>query len=515
MKLKKLFSAIGLGLFAVASVSAGVLAFAKGPKVEQAKAEGEDWMFRIQINMREASNWDGDGEISNLRFHYWGKDNGEDYNETVGLPLMNGNDKYGQDPGDNEAVYGTNVVLPATKNITGGCFILDQVSGADRYSNDLEDCAFSAGEDTWILEYAYSNWPDTKWNAVLVATGSRPQLKADNASGVFFTANPAQKRWELKDYVYDSEGSNKYFHFIIGNNFASSVVATDSFEALATGGDYSTCWVHLNDSGTYDFYLYDAPAGNGQMVIQKQGVTSTSYVYYITGETTPTVNYVFARGGVQQFGAWPGQPVATVGTEVTGSRVLQFNGEDVLIYRIPIKAGYEGDTRLIINYQGEPKAQSSEKSIIIGAAFKWGDATMNYDMGAALDFLTIAETARNAVTAHDDIKAYSVCGISKAKATELVNDYNGLTADRRAYVDSSNVLTYRRDGEEGNEMVSYRVVMEQLAKIAEIALVGPSQTITFGYQTNGTMLIAIITVITTISVAGVFALVVIRKRKHH
>ena len=515
MKLKRLFSVIGLGLFAITSVAAGVLALIKGPKMEQAKAEGEDWMFRIQINMKEATQWDGDGEISNLRFHYWGKDNGEDYNETVGLPLMNGNGKYGQEPTDNEAVYGTNVVLPATKTVTGGCFILDQVTKKNCYSFDLEDCEFSAVNDTWILDYIYSKWTDPeKWNAVLTGNASRPQLKADDADGVFFTANTAQKRWELKDYVYDRESAQKYFHFIIGNYYASSIVAIDSYEALAQGSDYSARWISLNESGTYDFYLYDAPSGVGQMVIQKHGVTSTSYVYYITGETAPTVNYVFARGGVQQFGAWPGQPVATVGTEVTGSRVLQFNGEDVLIYRIPIKAGFDGDTRLIINYQGEPKAQSSEKSIVIGAAFKWGDASMNYDMGAALDFLTAAEAARNAVIAHDDIKDYSVCGISKAKATELVNDYNGLTEDRRAYVDASSVLTYKRNGDDGNEMVSYRVVMEQLAKISGVALVGTNQAFSFGFQNNETVLVAIISVITVTSIAGVVALVIIRKRKH-
>ena len=48
MKLKRLFSAIGLGLFAVTSVAAGVLAFAKGPRMEMAEAtitETSNWYF--------------------------------------------------------------------------------------------------------------------------------------------------------------------------------------------------------------------------------------------------------------------------------------------------------------------------------------------------------------------------------------------------------------------------------------------------------------------------------------
>ena len=57
MKLKKLFSVIGLGLFAVASVSAGVLAFTKGPRMEMVKADPTPTVYYLT---GDETSWSAD-----------------------------------------------------------------------------------------------------------------------------------------------------------------------------------------------------------------------------------------------------------------------------------------------------------------------------------------------------------------------------------------------------------------------------------------------------------------------
>ena len=501
-----------LAITAVAALGAFVgLSQRKEAKV--AKADASDYMFRIQLNSKEAGTWDGDGTISNIRFHYWGKDGTEDYNETVGLSLMNGSDPYGYSMDFNEYVYGANVVLSTSKTVIGGCFILDQVNKKDCYSHDLTSCTFSSDGDYFVREFYYSSWTEEKWNASFSSAEEVPYVDPDSGANVNFTANTALKRWEAKGYEYDPAVS-QYFHFEIASGYCTSVLdAACKDKYVSTGSDDNTCWMGFKQAGTYDFYLYDEAEVSGHMVVQKQGPTTSTTIYYVTGEETTTANNVYTFGGTKQFGVWPGTPITSVPgvREITSNGVLHFNGDrGVRIYRIPVKMGYNGDTKIIINYNGS--AQSTTKVIRAGAGFYW-DTDASYDYGFALGLLDRIEEARNSVTAAGDIKDFSVCGISSSDATDFVNDYNDLSETARGYINNSSIYTYKRNGDAGQEMVGYRYVMEELSEKANIALVDASRInpIFFANANSNTVIIVVVT-FSLVAIAALGVCLVIKKK---
>jgi len=75
MKIKRLFSAIGLGLFALASVGAGLLS-AK-PKAEPAKADAPTWMTNFSFFAGEITEKEG-FDPSSLYVHTYRDGVGDD-----------------------------------------------------------------------------------------------------------------------------------------------------------------------------------------------------------------------------------------------------------------------------------------------------------------------------------------------------------------------------------------------------------------------------------------------------
>lgn len=519
MKFKHVVASLSLAMFA-AFVAAAGLSMKKEAKA--VKAEGEDWMFRISVNLQEASSWTGNDTVKNLRFHYWGKDGGVDYNATVSLSLQNGSAHYGYHGEFSELVYGTNVVLSASKSVEGGCFILDQDSSRlNNYSKDLTNCTFEKDGGVFVRQYSYLEWDGEKWACGASTYATAPRYICGSAS-IPFVANTAKNRWECKDIEYDHTGttSSMYYSFQIGDEYANSVIDHDSYERYGVyGADYSACWSTFAYSGTYDFYLEAESDGYGQMFVEKHGEEKETYIYYLSesnfgeGETP---NNIYAYGGAEQFGAWPGTPIASIATEVTNHGVLRFDGvyngdQSQYIYKIPVKIGSStGDLKIIINYLGTSKG--SDQELVARSAYTWSSRS-SYK-GAALDLLVEAEKVRNSVEASGDIKKYSVCGISKADASSLYEEYDDIESyEVKRYIDESYAYTYAEDGSERNELVSYAKIMERIGIIAGV-LTDPSASrfSVFGFENNS---IALIIVAVTATSALSFTLLLVFKKKRH
>ena len=195
---------------------------------------------------------------------------------------------------------------------------------------------------------------------------------------------------------------------------------------------------------------------------------------------------------------------------MTGNGVIHFQGGDTakLIYKIPVTIGYpSGDTTFMFN-NGSGDYKSEERALVDGAAY-WWTGIPNTDAGEAIEFLAFAEDIRN--HAEDT----SVCNISAANAALIVNGYNALDDSLAAtYIDGTTVYTYRRDGESGNELVSYRVVVEQLGKIANIAVDGAVSSYRFDILSGSNLSIVIISV-ATVSALAATLFFVFKKRKQN
>ena len=110
MKIKNIFSVVGLGLFAAVSAGTG-FALAKNSKAEPVNADANTWMVRFQLNLGGISpchtpeHWGGENYVEKVRFHYWGTN----VNEEVDVPHMYSS---------THDFYGINVALNDSQVIT-------------------------------------------------------------------------------------------------------------------------------------------------------------------------------------------------------------------------------------------------------------------------------------------------------------------------------------------------------------------------------------------------------------
>ena len=149
-----------------------------------------------------------------------------------------------------------------------------------------------------------------------------------------------------------------------------------------------------------------------------------------------------------------------------------------------------------------------------GAAywFVGGESTAggpNADGGAALDFLLKAERIRNGATyqAHP----YSVCGISKENAKELVGEYAAFTDTvKEHYIDCSYTFTYKDATFEAEDSWSYAEIMRQLGEIATT----PDGILSIdGMKGDQAVTTIAITIIAAVVVVGFISFIAIRKKK--
>jgi len=246
--------------------------------------------------------------------------------------------------------------------------------------------------------------------------------------------------------------------------------------------------------------------------------TQDKYIYYVSQSNADTPNYIYTFKTVDdvdldgEFGAWPGTKITEIPNAEEVHGVLRFQNIDQKIYKIPFTSSL-ADSKIVLN-AGEGKDQTGNMDLTAGAAywFVGGKSTAggpNADGGAALDFLLKAESIRNGATyqAHP----YSVCGISKEDAKELVSKYAAFTNEvKEEYINCSFTYTYKDATFEANDSWSYAQIMRQLGEIATT----PDGILSIdGMKGDQAVTTIAITIIAAVVVVGFISFIAIRKRK--
>lgn len=499
MKLKRLFSVIGLGLFAAVSAGAGVALNSKA-KAESVKADADTWMVNISLNAKEIIEYEGFDPTS-MRFHT--------YTEGVG------NDKYFEmyPISTGSTFYQVNATFPDDYTYNRVQFKFEQ-GGVEKWSTPYNVTASKESHSIQGYSSFSSSWTGDNWN---VSYNANPNLYVKyNSINYYFEPDIANKRFIAKD-VISNESSYLTFYYRQSWDFAWPTLTTSSKEY--TYGSHADNWFNLS-AGTYDFVLKNNNSDNGVLQIYKHE-SESSYVY-IVNESTDCYIYTFGAGGQERFGAFPGTQISDLisagEAEDIGNSELSFQNLTTSILKVNVEVGYPVADHLILAYKnelGNVGNQTADMLLVAGSAY-WFSNDADYhndDAGITLDSLCNLRTALYGADGE------SVCNMAKADAEALVNEYNSLTAvQRETYFDCSELETLKRDGSVGHEFVNCKLIMEEVAKIAEIDLVGSPRTIVSengGASINSTTLIAVISVIALVSVSSIVVLVVIKKRKHN
>ena len=502
--LKKLLSFVGLGVFAITSAAAGLL-LAKAPEANEVKAdEPNTWMFRAQLNLGviSPSRPDPAFEIEHVKLHYWGDGDLDAYAD-ASFMFTN--------PFDND-YYGVNISLPDSQTVNGMQWVVTQTGVGDKYSVNLEkfgdEAVTQLNKDSslFIIEHQFDNeWTGDHWNPtndVGYVTGYiRLEVGTGDYDYFYFTKDPASNTFKLNDFTLTETKAMDLD--VDGNVYLSHVNLFDEASLpYIEVGQPNWWWM---DEGTYNFVLKD-----GEVAVRKHA----KYLgeIYLVNITEDAYIYTFGEGGEEEFGAFPGTRLGDIGMAADIKGALKFQGNDWDLHSLCLYMGYPAADHLIVTYlneHGHPGYQTADMLLKNGSAYWCSDDPEyhNDDAGKALWFLELAESYR------EDADGKSVCNISKAEAAALVDDYNLLSEDVRTYyVDCTTVTTYRRDGEPGTEDVPYRAVMEELAKIAEVELVGVSRPITTSGSVTITAIVGIIAIIAVASISAVFVVVTLKKK---
>ena len=506
MKARHLLKVAGVSLFAFALAGAGALA-ARSQKAEQAAADDPNtWMVRFELSLGECSPssdsscFPEDKPVEGVRFHYWG----DNVDTEVSADYMYywAND-----------LYGVNVALKDNQVIRGCQWILEQRVEGDKYSLDITQFGSNLvtylDKDTTIfgIEYQFSNnWTGDKWHLTSDVGYPTSYITAQVGIGSYtdynFAKDPANNR-----FVADIElVSDDAIGFITEGSFELSsmirrMLDEKSLDYIYGGTDN---WWYA-EAGRYDYIL-----GNGTLKIRKQ--ISEYVAVYLLGIDEDAYVYTFGEGGYEGFGAWPGTRLGSLvqAQEVSGD--LHFGGEDLDIWYLALNVGYPAADHIIVSYVNEHGVvgnQTGDMLLVEGAAYEFVNDNdyYNAEAGATIRLLLDAEEYRNAA-------AGSVCNFNVPNAQEIVNRYNDLGLDARNYFDATTVYTFKRDGSDGKEWVSYRAVIEELGRIAGISPVGPSRYVPTNVNRNANITTIIIVLAVSLSLVGCTTLVVIRKRKH-
>ena len=512
---KKLLSFVGLGVFAITSAAAGVL-LAQAPKASEAKADPapKTWMFRAQLDLGEASpNYEGcvidpSEAVEGAKLHYWGAN----VDAWVDAEYMFFS---------TYDFYAVNVALADDQTVEGMQWVITQKTLGDKYSADITDfggehyAELNKDTDYIAIEHQFANiWDGDKWTftnayghgatalTITLAEGETYEahytLDPEPANNVFVARNFSLELQDTMSMEFDNPSVNIYH-----NAFA---LFDDDSESCITYAQPNWWWLH---AGTFDLFL-----GNAKLSI-RQYDNEIAEVYLVGIEPEA---YIYSFGnyggvaGVEEFGAFPGTKLSEIllAEDITGD--LKFQGVANKIYSLCLHEGYPYADHFVISYvneHGHVGNQTADLLLKNGSAYWWSDDDdyHNDDAGKALWFLEMAESYRT------DATNESVCNISKANAAIIVDAYNNLSADIRSiYVDGTTVLTHKRDGSEGKEYVEYRYVMEELAKIAEVELVGASRPINTSGSVTITAIVGIIAIIAITSITAVFVVVTLKKK---
>lgn len=405
---------------------------------------------------------------------------------------------------------------------------------------------------TYTGQTSYSSATDGTKNAYFVANGSDVSNPTDAPEGTSFAGwysdytltTPWNGTVTSDLTLYAKYASNTFT--ITKDVYYNHTWQSSSTQTVEEGSDYTPTtpsdvagyvfkgWYWYSES-TWQYPVGTIADVNDNYTIcavyeDRSQYVQDSYVYYVCdlldGEQTP--NYIYTFGGHEEFGAWPGTAITSVGTDVHGVVAFQGSASEGYtrrIYKVPYTTAF-GDDHLILVYNGGTDAggdQTADMLLVEGSAYWWSsDADYhNDDAGAALDFIFELESIRNAVTASGDILDYSICGISSSNAATLCTSYNALSESKRSYVDGSYTYTYARLNPSYNDNVSFYDIMDELSRIAgKVKLTGHSAIRDFNLfpylnedgNTVATITIIIASSVSLISIAGI-SIVLIKKRK--
>lgn len=492
MKAKHLLKVVGVSLFAFALAGAGALAARQQKSEPVAADEPDTWMINISADLRSIVEIGG-FEANSV----WV----QTYTDGVG------NSKWFQmypvRPGS--MYYQVNAAFP------------------DSYTYNRMQFKFSeGGVEKW-------GTPNEVYNGSKTANGSQTYVTfaemwtGDNWDVHFYTYVDVHVKYKDVDYTLEpdipskrfiannvvSDGSNYFTAYYRGGWNELGTILTDHAKETLSHSDQA--WAEMSP-GTYDVILENNNNGNGVLDILKHESVSETCIYYVLENNVPTNDYIYAWGGEEQFGIWPGTKITEVAgcQEMTNNGILHFEGSETpkLIYRIPVSIGYPSDGDVYFKFNNNNDWESEQRSLKSEHAY-WYTGAANYDAAEAIEILTLFESRRN--SAED----YSVCNISKANAEFLIGLYNSTTDEIRDYIDRSSVWTYKRDGSDGNELVSYRAVVEEIARIAGIPAAGLNKYVPISNNHNNATTTSIIVIVTiSLTMISITALIVIRKRKH-
>ena len=378
-------------------------------------------------------------------------------------------------------------------------------------------------DDKWVGH----NWVDfTNWPSDYLGN-NKENFKVTKAATFIFTVNDnfftndvgygkavsiSVKRYNVTQYAVKNgekeETPLKTEKIDAGANYA----IPDSLSIIGYnfGGWYK-------DLGCTQAYA-EAAVNDDIDLFAKLTCTQDKYIYYVSESNADTPNYIYTFKTVDdvdldgEFGAWPGTKITEIPNVEEVHGVLRFQNIDQKIYKIPFTSSL-ADSKIVLN-AGQGKDQTGNMDLTAGAAywFVGGKSTTggpNADGGAALDFLLKAEGIRNGATyqAHP----YSVCGISKEDAKELVSEYAAFTNEvKEEYINCSYTYTYKDATFEANDSWSYAQIMRQLGEIATT----PDGILSIdGMKGDQAVTTIAITIIAAVVVVGFISFIAIRKRK--
>jgi len=247
----------------------------------------------------------------------------------------------------------------------------------------------------------------------------------------------------------------------------------------------------------------------GSLYAKFTSYTTEKFVYFAA--PTWTECYVYTFGGQSGLGAWPGTKClyATDGVTYGGTG----------IYKVPY-FGDASDTTIIFNDGSTTGTKGTTQSYDLVLAedtyYKLSDLTTG-DLGHGLAASVIFDInyARRAVAANTStgILAASVCGITSAKAKNLVAEYDALSSDDyRGYVDAATDFVYQYDNTANGVNVAFSSI------VAELRLLGKTVysvgTIDQTFRDSSAVIIALSIIVSGFAAGGLM-LGLSKKRKRN
>ena len=221
MKFRKLFSVIGLGLFAMATVGASAFAL-KNNEAKRAEADADTWMIHFSLDSKEIAGYMDEGSMWLQTF-------------TEGV----GNAKWFQmyPISEGSRYFAVNATFPESYTYNRIQYKFSQV-GTEKWGVPYNTTA-SKAEHSPIIYSTFGSWAGDDWTFSVNSFGSISAEYDDVAYEL--VEDVANQRFIARDFVCD--GSDYYtFYYRVSWDFAEALLTTSSKEHFTT---LSTSWCSM------------------------------------------------------------------------------------------------------------------------------------------------------------------------------------------------------------------------------------------------------------------------------